>query len=117
MDNINFNNELIKDLPLEKVVSLKAMKLVLYSADWCGMCKALKANLHKDRPICQLTIYTGTSDNQDEFLDKTESLNIKHLPTLILYKDDKEIEELTRWNGVVKTTVINDYIIKYLNNE
>lgn len=101
--------EFIKGLSPEQQQYFDNIQLDLYSADWCGMCKVVKNNFAKIAPWCKLVIHTGTSENQDEYLDETEKLGIRHLPTMIL-NDISKNEEINRWHGVITSDVINNYL-------
>lgn len=70
-------------------------QLVLYYADWCGHCQTLKPKwdeLAAKYNGTQVGGYNVTIDkvNGDEFPEKTQELQIKGFPTIIMYKDGEK---------------------------
>ena len=75
LENKEQFNELIKD----KV-------LVDFYAEWCGPCKMLAPNLEKlDYNILKVDV--------DKFQDLAISYGVMSVPTLILFKDGKEVNK------------------------
>ncbi len=75
LENREQFNELIKD----KV-------LVDFYAEWCGPCKMLAPNLEKlDYNILKVDV--------DKFQDLAISYGVMSVPTLILFKDGKEVNK------------------------
>lgn len=89
------------------------MKLLLYSAKWCGMCTALKKNFNNNPPKCDYVIKDCTDDNEDNAIWEAEQKGIRSLPCCILYSDDECLNEITRWFGVIKTSIIDKTIEDY----
>lgn len=76
LENKEQFNELIKD----KV-------LVDFYAEWCGPCKMLAPNLEKlDYNILKVDV--------DKFQDLAISYGVMSVPTLILFKDGKEVNKV-----------------------
>ena len=63
-------------------------KLEYYSASWCSPCKMLK-------PIIQELKDDGLNIEMidiDQNQEKSSKNNVKSVPTIIIYKDNKEFE-------------------------
>lgn len=89
------------------------MKLLLYSAKGCGMCTALKNQFNDNPPKCDYIIKDCTDDNENNAIWEAEQKGIRSLPCCILYSDDKCTNEICRWFGIVKTSVIDTTIEVY----
>lgn len=79
-------NYLENEKDFEKEIS-KELLLVDFYADWCGPCKAMMPILEelKETPILKV--------NVDEYSDLASSYGIMSIPTLILFKNGKEINK------------------------
>ena len=79
-------NYLENEKDFEKEIS-KELLLVDFYADWCGPCKAMMPILEelKETPILKV--------NVDEYSDLASSYGIMSIPTLILFKNGKEIDK------------------------
>ena len=65
---------------------IKDKVLVDFYADWCGPCKMLAPNLEKlDYNILKVDV--------DKFQDLAISYGVMSVPTLILFKDGKEVNK------------------------
>ena len=80
----------------QEVEESKDLVLVDFFADWCGPCKILK-------PILEELIkdYEGKKGvkigklNVDESKETAEKYNVMGIPTIILFRDGKIIEQVT----------------------
>lgn len=64
--------------------------LVKYSADWCNPCKVLTKTIEKMPDLCGFNVVEIDCE-EDAFIDLCEESRIRNLPTLIFYKDGKEL--------------------------
>lgn len=88
-------------------------KLIQYGAGFCSQCKMQLKEFNKLSLECPFEYL----DVEDIPIEETRLLNIKTIPTTILYKSfDNKIEEMKRWVGFVKSTDVNN-LIKSLHNE
>lgn len=71
-------------------VGKKGLSIVLYYATWCGPCKMLKPVLEKiDKELNEVNF--GRIDI-DEYREQAKEVLIKSVPTVLLYKDGKEVD-------------------------
>ena len=66
--------------------------LIDFYADWCGECKALEPFLKEAEEECKIPFYRFDCDIDREFV---MDLGIMSIPTLLLYKNGKEISRKT----------------------
>ena len=85
------------------------MKLLKFSATWCGPCQELKKRL-KDFTACEVIDYDVDDDCNDELVAKYKVTNI---PVLVLLDDNENVIE--KWVGLVSLDTINTAISK-INN-
>lgn len=79
-------------------------RVVKYNTSWCGMCKALEKKFEQTDIHCEVI---NKSCDKDSVAAECAALNVKGLPTVILYKYDKEIK---RWHGIFDPKEINNII-------
>ena len=80
------------------------MKLIKFSAGWCGPCKQ-QANEFKENLIKVPIENIDIDEDSDGLATK---FNVRSIPTMILMDDNNQ--EIHRWVGVTKSEVINSYI-------
>ncbi len=100
----------IKDESFKEFISNRGLVLVDFLASWCNPCKALSPT------IDQLSIdYLGKVSigklDVDECPKASKELEIRSIPTIVLYKDGKVIERLV---GSVNKQKISDMIDKHI---
>ena len=81
----------ITDSNFSEVLDKSNKALVLFWADWCGACKAMKPMLEKAETEVGTPCYTCDIDEASEF---TVGLNIKSLPTMVLFDKGKEYKRI-----------------------
>ena len=83
---------MVKELENFKEQVAKAgtgLVLLDFYADWCGPCKALAPKLEElEKQMTDLSIYKVDVDNK---IDIAAENQVRAMPTLILFKDGKEI--------------------------
>lgn len=79
------------------------MKLLKFSATWCGPCK-MQAQKLKEHPI-DVEVEEINVDSDNELISK---FNIRSIPTMILI--DNEGNSLHRWTGITEPEEINRLI-------
>lgn len=79
---------------LKEVVNNNKDKIVVldFYADWCGPCKMIKPllkEIHEENENIHVEFFNG-GDN----MDVTTSYDVMAFPTLIIYKEGKEVKRL-----------------------
>ncbi len=93
---------MIKYLKDEKLEDLTKNGIVLvdFYADWCGPCKMLGSVLETmDLNVVKV--------NTDEFVDLAQKFGVMSIPTVIIYKDGKEV---SKFIGFKSKEEINEII-------
>lgn len=84
------------------------MKLVKVGANWCSQCKALIPIMDRfAERNPNVKVVDLDADDEEDFIEENE---IMSLPTLILYKDDKEV---WRHSGMLSLSKLEEIIHKY----
>jgi thioredoxin 1 len=84
--------------------------LVDFTATWCGPCKMLAPRLKELKDLHQEAIKIVKID-VDKNQALSQEMNIQGVPTLIFYKDGKQI---WRESGVMSTHELNEKVKSYL---
>ena len=83
------------------------LTVVDFNAEWCGPCRKLKpifAKLAQEHPDCRFI-----SVNVDEEEDLSDQYRIKSLPTVILFREGKEIKRIVGFNpDALREAVLNN---------
>lgn len=79
------------------------MKLLQFKASWCGPCKMQTKEFEKNPVDVELE----TIDIDEDDKDLATKYSIRSIPTMILLSDN---EELNRWTGITKSSIINEFI-------
>lgn len=81
--------------------------LVKFSAKWCAPCKALQMNLDVLSNKKLLNVDEIQSFDADEHIEVLKELNVRSVPTMILFIDGSEIRRTT---GYMSDQKILDFI-------
>lgn len=79
------------------------MKLLQFKASWCGPCK-MQTKEFEENPV-DVELVPIDIDEDDK--DLATKYSIRSIPTMILLSDN---EELNRWTGITKSSIINEFI-------
>lgn len=80
-----------------KIVESNAPSVILYSAEWCGACTAIKEPLQKvvDNPEFQNITFAKVDIDQNPILARNQKLEDKGIPTLSFIQGKLQINETT----------------------
>ena len=118
-NNEKFNQKMISKKKRNK--STKAKKLILYWANWCGVCQKIKPNWNKAKDILvkkypKLKIEEINCDNLDKsksyILVNGERESLEGVPT-ILIRDGVNDVEYERGNGLRGDRSVDDLVKFY----
>jgi len=91
-----YNNEIIDELVKEDIT------LVDFYADWCGPCKMLGSVLEK-------LDYNIVKINTDQFPELSKQFAVMSIPTVLIYKDEKNLAKFIGFRSKEKIeNIIND---------
>ena len=79
------------------------MKLLQFKASWCNPCKQQTKEFEKNPVDVKLVPIDIDEDDKD----LATKYSIRSIPTMILLSDN---EELNRWTGITKSSIINEFI-------
>ena len=82
----------------EKVLKAKGVVLVDFYADWCGPCKAAAPVIEELSEEYKGKMVVGKV-NVDENQQTTGKFGIMSIPTVIVFKDGKEVERMSGFAG------------------
>lgn len=86
------------------------IKILDFYADWCMPCKVLAPILQDIEE--EFNYITLEKINIEEDPDTAEKYSIRNVPTLIFFKDNKQVDKIV---GVVSRDKIKTMIAKYNN--
>ncbi|GIW89512.1 MAG: thioredoxin [Isosphaeraceae bacterium] len=84
-----------------EVLDAKVPVLVDFWAPWCGPCRMLAPTIEKLASQYQGKVKIGKMDT-DQNMDTPGNLRISSIPTVILFKDGKEVERFIGVNPEAK---------------
>tara|TARA_B100001778_G_scaffold334986_1_gene350463 strand:+ start:23787 stop:24101 length:315 start_codon:yes stop_codon:yes gene_type:complete len=81
------------DETLPEIISSEGVVLVDFFADWCQPCKMLMPTIEEIASNYEGRVTVGKVNTEDHATIATD-YGVNALPTLILFKDGKEVERL-----------------------
>lgn len=82
------------------------MKIIKFGTTHCGMCKIMDKILMNGNIPADIQIVDAEIN-----MDLADKYNVRSVPVIILF--DNKMNEVCRWNGVVKENVIIKIIKQY----
>lgn len=82
------------------------MKIIKFGTTHCGMCKIMDKILMNGNIPADIQIVDAEVN-----IDLANKYNVRSVPVIILF--DNKMNEVHRWNGVVKENVIIETIKQY----
>jgi thioredoxin 1 len=82
--------EILSDVEFKKVVQ-KGVALIDFNAPWCGPCRLQEPILEKIAEAFNGTVMIGAV-NVDRHMDIASSYGIQSIPTIIIFKNRKEVK-------------------------
>jgi thioredoxin len=99
----------LTDKTYTQVTKSKTPVLVKFWAPWCGSCKKIAPHYKKSAKSFNGKV-KFTSVNVDDYYDFAKAKGIESVPTLILYKNGKEID---RTKGSKSKKEIDSWVKKH----
>lgn len=100
-------NKIITTEEFHKIKASSGIFIIKISANWCNPCKVLASNINDLPEELRNLFFEVDADEAEE--DLIDLLNVRNIPTLILYKNGVEHKRST---GVLS---IED-LIKFIND-
>lgn len=87
------------------------IKVIKFSASWCVPCRYLKPVFEEIKTIEKYSKFQFVDYDIDEEYEMTKKYNVRSVPTVIIFKDDLEIERI---NGYDRKEVYINKLDKYV---
>ena len=88
---------------MDFLMSKKPAKLLIFSADWCGPCRAAKKAMKEHVSLKRIVdSYEVIEYNFDIAIPMRRKYNVNKVPTFIIVSEDKEIRRQVGFNSVDK---------------
>jgi thioredoxin 1 len=101
----------LTDLTYEDFITKHPVVLVEFWAEWCSYCKLMTPILNEIAIQFQDKLIVTTVNVETE-TRTSDNLEVKSLPTLILYVDGKVVGRVTGF--VPKDQLVNEFLLKLI---
>jgi thioredoxin 1 len=101
----------VNDNTLEKILKDNKVVLLDFWAEWCGPCRLLGPTMEDLKTDFEGKALVGKINVTDN-PHSSDEYGVRSIPTVIIYKDGKEVERLV---GIRDKTFYSDKINYYLN--
>jgi thioredoxin 1 len=86
-----------------------------FGAEWCGPCKAVREeyySLETSKPYKYTVIFGDVDiDEADDLMDMIHDLEVKTLPSFIIFKNAKEIDRVKGANITLLKQKLDSYLL------
>ena len=86
-----------------------------FGAEWCGPCKAVREeyySLETSNPYKYTVLFGDIDiDEADDLMDMIQDLEVKTLPSFIIFKNAKEIDRVTGANISLLKQKLDSYLL------
>lgn len=80
------------------------LKLLKFSAKWCGPCK-MQTKEFEENPVDTELVPIDVDEDEEDLATK---YNVRAVPIMVLVGDNDEV--LNKWVGITKSSTINEFI-------
>jgi len=88
---------------MDFLMSKKPAKLMIFTADWCGPCKAAKQAMKQDVSLKRIVeSYEVLEYNFDVAIPMKKKYNVRKVPTFIIVTDGEEIKRQVGFSSASK---------------
>ena len=88
---------------MDFLMSKKPAKLIIFTADWCGPCKAAKKAMQQDVSLKRmLDSYEVVNYDFDLAMPMRRKYNVNKVPTFIIVAEDEEVKRQVGFNSIDK---------------
>tara|TARA_B100001094_G_C17406376_1_gene428060 strand:- start:36 stop:416 length:381 start_codon:yes stop_codon:yes gene_type:complete len=88
---------------MDFLMNKKPAKLIIFTADWCGPCKAAKKAMQQDINLKRmLDSYEVVRYDFDLAMPMRRKYNVKKVPTFIIVTEDEEVKRQVGFSSIDK---------------